>query len=151
MSSETAMIDSLKQVQFEGDKFADIEVLKYDIPGWDKLTLKEKKLVYYLAEAGYSGRDIYWDQNYKFNLKIRAALENIYTHYTGDKNTEDWKKFEIYLKRVWFSNGIHHHYSNDKIKPGFSQSYFQQLLKDTKTNLDGSIVEILFNAVDDKK
>ena len=149
--NQTQMIDSLKNVTFESEKFADIEVLHYDIPGWDKLTLKEKKLVYYLAQAGYSGRDIYWDQNYRFNLKIRAALENIYTTYNGDKTSEEWKAFEVYLKRVWFSNGIHHHYSNDKIKPNFSQNYFQQLLAKTKTNLDGSIVELLFNDVDAKK
>lgn len=150
-SSHSAMIDSLKQVQFETEQFADIQVLHYEVPGWNKLTLKEKKLVYYLAQAGYSGRDIYWDQNYKYNLKIRAALENIYTKYQGDKTSEDWKNFETYIKRVWFSNGIHHHYSNDKIKPAFSQSYFEQLLKDTKTTLDGSIVEILFNDIDAKK
>ena len=149
--NQTQMIDSLKNVTFESEKFADIEVLHYDIPGWDKLTLKEKKLVYYLAQAGYSGRDIYWDQNYRFNLKIRAALENIYTTYNGDKTSDEWKAFEVYLKRVWFSNGIHHHYSNDKIKPNFSQNYFQQLLAKTKTNLDGSIVELLFNDVDAKK
>lgn len=149
--NQTQMIDSLKNVTFESEKFADIEVLHYDIPGWDKLTLKEKKLVYYLAQAGYSGRDIYWDQNYRFNLKIRAALENIYTTYNGDKTSDEWKAFEVYLKRVWFSNGIHHHYSNDKIKPNFSQNYFQQLLAETKTNLDGSIVELLFNDVDAKK
>src|SRR5690554_351319 len=149
--NQTQMMDSLKNVTFESEKFADIEVLHYDIPGWDKLTLKEKKLVYYLAQAGYSGRDIYWDQNYRFNLKIRAALENIYTTYNGDKTSEEWKAFEVYLKRVWFSNGIHHHYSNDKIKPNFSQNYFQQLLAETKTNLDGSIVELLFNDVDAKK
>lgn len=149
--NQTQMIDSLKNVTFESEKFADIEVLHYDIPGWNKLTLKEKKLVYYLAQAGYSGRDIYWDQNYRFNLKIRAALENIYTTYNGDKTSKEWKAFEVYLKRVWFSNGIHHHYSNDKIKPNFSQNYFQQLLAKTKTNLDGSIVELLFNDVDAKK
>lgn len=149
--NQTQMRDSLKNVTFESEKFADIEVLHYEIPGWDKLTLKEKKLVYYLAQAGYSGRDIYWDQNYRFNLKIRAALENIYTTYNGDKTSDEWKAFEVYLKRVWFSNGIHHHYSNDKIKPNFSQNYFQQLLAKTKTNLDGSIVELLFNDVDAKK
>ena len=151
MSNEKEMIDSLKNIQFETERFADVQVLKYDIPGWEKLTLKEKKLVYYLAEAGYSGRDIFWDQNYKYNLKIRTALESIYQKYKGDKKSENWKSFEIYLKRVWFSNGIHHHYSNDKIKPGFPQTYLQKLLKDTKTNLDESIVEILFNDVDAKK
>lgn len=150
-NTDNSMIDSLKQVQFETEQFADIQVLKYDIPGWEKLTLKEKKLVYYLAQAGYAGRDIFWDQNYKYNLKIRTALENIYQNYKGDKNNENWKNFEIYLKRIWFSNGIHHHYSNDKIKPGFPQTYLQALLKETKTNLDTSIVEILFNDVDAKK
>ncbi len=151
MTEEKKIIDSLQLVQFEPEQFGDVQVLKYDIPGWEKLTLKEKKLVYYLAQAGYSGRDIFWDQNYRYNLKIRAALENIYKNYNGDRKDENWLKFEIYLKRVWFSNGIHHHYSNDKIKTGFSQAYFQKLLKDTKTNLDASIVEILFNDVDGKK
>lgn len=151
MTEEKKIIDSLQLVQFEPEQFGDVQVLKYDIPGWEKLTLKEKKLVYYLAQAGYSGRDIFWDQNYRYNLKIRAALENIYKNYQGDKKEDNWLKFEIYLKRVWFSNGIHHHYSNDKIKTGFSQAYFQKLLKDTKTNLDASIVEILFNEVDGKK
>jgi len=151
MTEEKKIVDSLQLVQFEPEQFGDVQVLKYDIPGWEKLTLKEKKLVYYLAQAGYSGRDIFWDQNYRYNLKIRAALENIYKNYNGDRKDENWLKFEIYLKRVWFSNGIHHHYSNDKIKTGFSQAYFQKLLKDTKTNLDASIVEILFNDVDGKK
>ena len=122
MSIEKSRIDSLKNIQFETEQFADVQVLKYDIPGWEKLTLKEKKLVYYLAQAGYSGRDIFWDQNYKYNLKIRTALENVYKNYKGDKNNENWKNFEIYLKRVWFSNGIHHHYSNSKIKPDFPQT-----------------------------
>jgi len=151
LDKNQALIDSLSQIEFQGDKFADIEVLKYDVPSWDKLTLKEKKLVYYLAQAGYAGRDIFWDQNYRYNLKIRAALENIYNNYQGDRKSKNWENFEIYLKRVWFSNGIHHHYSNDKIKPVFSQSYFEKLLKETNTNLDGTIVEILFNDVDAKK
>ena len=151
--SETmkATVDSLKAVEFQSEKFADLEVIQYDVPGWDKLTLKEKKLVYYLSEAGYAGRDIFWDQNYKHNLKIRQALENIYQNYEGDKSSEDWKNFEIYLKRVLFSNGIHHHYSHDKIKPEFSQAYLQQLITATNTNLDGTIVELLFNEVDAKK
>ena len=151
MNIEKSRIDSLKNIQFETEQFADVQVLKYDIPGWEKLTLKEKKLVYYLAQAGYSGRDIFWDQNYKYNLKIRTALENVYKNYKGDKKNENWKNFEIYLKRIWFSNGIHHHYSNSKIKPDFPQTYLQKLLKETKTNLDASIVEVLFNDVDSKK
>ncbi len=150
-SNYNSVTDSLQSVQFETEQFADVQVLKYDIPGWEKLTLKEKKLVYYLAQAGYSGRDIFWDQNYKNNLKIRTALENVYKNYKGDKNEANWKKFEIYLKRIWFSNGIHHHYSNSKIKPDFPQTYLQKLLKETKTNLDATIVEVLFNDVDAKK
>lgn len=151
MKNESSTIDSLKNIQFESEQFADIQVLHYEIPGWEKLTLKEKKLVYYLAQAGYAGRDIFWDQNYRHNLKIRGALENIYQNYQGDKNSENWLNFEVYVKRIWFSNGIHHHYSNDKIRPEFPQTYLQDLLKETKTNLDASIVELLFNDVDAKK
>ncbi len=133
------------------EQFADIKVLRYQIPGWENLTLKEQKLVYYLTQAGNSGRDIIWDQRYKYNLRIRKALENIYQNYKGNKTTEDWKNFEVYLKRVWFSNGIHHHYSNDKIKPSFSREYFNQLLKATKTNLSTAIADVLFNDADAKK
>ena len=133
------------------EQFADIKVLRYQIPGWDNLSLKEQKLVYYLVQAGTSGRDISWDQNYKYNLSIRKALENIYTNYQGDKTTADWKNFEIYLKRVWFSNGIHHHYSSEKIKPEFTPEYFEQLKKETNTELSPEITAILFNDVDTKK
>ena len=133
------------------EQFSDIKVLRYQIPGWENLTLKEQELVYYLTQAGNSGRDIMWDQHYKYNLKIRKALENIYQNYKGDKQAADWKNFEIYLKRVWFSNGIHHHYSSDKIKPDFSLAYFNTLLKATKTTLEPKIVEILFNDVDSKR
>lgn len=133
------------------EQFADIKVLRYQIPGWDDLTLKEQKIVYYLTQAGYAGRDIAWDQHYKYNLKIRKALENIYVNYKGDKKTNDWNNFEIYLKRVWFSNGIHHHYSNDKIKPDFSKEYLLGLMKATKTTLAPVIVDVLFNDLDTKK
>ena len=133
------------------EQFSDIKVLRYQIPGWEKLSLKEQKLVYYLVEAGMSGRDISWDQNYKYNLTIRKALENIYTHYQGDTTTADWKNFETYLKRVWFSNGIHHHYSTEKIKPEFSPEYFDGLKKETNTKLSPEITAILFNDVDSKK
>ncbi|MBF4469872.1 MULTISPECIES: dipeptidyl-peptidase 3 family protein [Flavobacterium] len=133
------------------EQFSDIKVLRYQIPGWENLSLKEQELVYYLTQAGNSGRDIMWDQHYKYNLKIRKALENIYQNYKGDKSTADWKNFEIYLKRVWFSNGIHHHYSNDKIKPDFSINYFNTLLAATKTELSPEITAILFNDADSKK
>ncbi len=133
------------------EQFADLRVLRYQIPGWENLTLKEQKLVYYLTQAGLSGRDIMWDQNYRHNLAIREALEHIYTTYQGDKSSKDWKAFEVYLKRVWFSNGIHHHYSNDKIMPGFEKAYFDKLLDETGTVLDGTIAEVLFNDADAKK
>ena len=133
------------------DRFGDIEVLKYQVNGWADLTLKEKEYVYYLSQAGYAGRDISWDQNYKHNLKIRRAFENIYQNYNGNKNTEDWRNFEIYLKRVWFANGIHHHYSNEKMKPAFSKAYFEELLQKTNTKMDPKVADILFNNTDNKK
>lgn len=132
-------------------QFADLRVLRYQIPSWDKLTLKEQKLVYYLTQAGLAGRDIIWDQNYRHNLTIRKALEQVYTTYEGDKTTDNWKNFEIYLKRVWFSNGIHHHYSNDKIKPDFSSDYLNELLAATNTTLEGEAFEVIFNDKDAKK
>ncbi len=136
---------------YQVDTFGDIKVLRYQIPGWEDLSLKEQKLVYYLTQAGLEGRDIMWDQNYRHNLKIRKALENIYTSYEGDKTTDDWKNFETYLKRVWFSNGIHHHYSTAKMKPDFSKEYFQTLLDNTNTELTGEALEVLFNDKDAKK
>lgn len=150
---KTADVDKKENAAFEYvvEQFSDIKVLRYQIPGWEDLTLKEQKLVYYLTQAGTSGRDIMWDQNYRYNLTIRKALENIYQNYNGDKTTEDWKNFEIYLKRVWFSNGIHHHYSNEKIKPDFSEAYFAVLMKATKTKLEPSIAAVLFNDIDTKK
>lgn len=130
------------------EQFADIKVLRYQIPGWDNLTLKEQKLVYYLTQAGMEGRDIMWDQNYRHNLTIRKALENIYQNYKGDKASNDWSNFETYLKRVWFSNGIHHHYASTKIKPEFSAEYLKQLLADTNTTLEGEAFEVIFNDKD---
>ncbi|WP_100612511.1 dipeptidyl-peptidase 3 family protein [Confluentibacter lentus] len=145
----TAVNDTV--FEYKVDEFADVKVLRYRIPDWEKLTLKEQKLVYYLTQAGLSGRDIMWDQNYRHNLTIRKALESVYNNYTGDKSTADWKTFEVYLKRVWFSNGIHHHYSSDKIKPDFGPEYLKQLLTDTKTVLEGEAFDVLFNDKDAKK
>jgi len=133
------------------EQFADLKILRYQIPGFEELTLKEQKLVYYLTQAGLAGRDIMWDQNYRHNLKIRKALENVYTSYTGDKESDDWKNFEMYLKRLWFSNGIHHHYSNDKIKPDFTKEYLAALLKESNTSLTGQAFEVIFNDKDSKK
>ncbi|WP_347372923.1 dihydrofolate reductase [Aequorivita sp. Q41] len=150
---EVAQVEIAESTDFDYnvEQFGDIKVLRYQIPGWDKLTLKEQKLVYYLTQAGLEGRDIMWDQNYRHNLTIRKALENIHTNYKGDKTTEDWNNFETYLKRIWFSNGIHHHYSNDKIKPDFSSAYLKQLLVDTNTKLEGEAFDVIFNDKDSKK
>ena len=142
---------SENEFEYKIDQFADLKIIRYQIPGWDELTLKEKKLVYYLTQAGLSGRDIMYDQNYRHNLAIRSALENIYTNYTGDRSSDDWMEFETYLKRVWFSNGIHHHYSNDKLKPGFSSDYLSGLMEATATELIAEAFEVIFNDKDSKK
>ena len=150
-SKESLEITNSDSFNYIVEQFADLKILRYQITGWEKLTLKEQKLVYYLTQAGLSGRDIMWDQNYRHNLTIRKALENIFTTYKGDKDLEDWKSFEIYLKRVWFSNGIHHHYSNAKIIPEFSSDYLKQLLADTNTTLEGEAFDVIFNDSDNKK
>ncbi len=137
--------------EYVAEQFADIKVLRYQIPGWENLKLKEQELVYYLTQAGLAGRDMHWDQNYRYNLSIRKALENIYVNYKGDKTTNDWKQFEIYLKRIWFANGIHHHYSSDKIRPDFKKEYLVQLMQETNTTLAPEIVEVIFNTADAKK
>ncbi|WP_455497110.1 dipeptidyl-peptidase 3 family protein [Coprobacter sp.] len=108
------------------EKFADLEILRYKVPGFENLSPKQKELVYYLSQAALQGRDILYDQNGKWNLAIRRTLEAVYTHYKGDKTSKDFKALEKYLKQVWFANGIHHHYSSDKFKPEFSQKFFAQ-------------------------
>lgn len=110
------------------DRFADIEVLRYEVPCFESLSLKQKELVYYLSEAALWGRDIMWDQNCKYNLQIRELCEEIYKNYNGDKDDQNWKAFEQYLKQIWFANGIHHHYSNAKFRPGFSQEWLVKQL-----------------------
>jgi dipeptidyl-peptidase-3 len=111
------------------EQFADIRVLRYQVPGFQSLSAKQKELVYYLYEAALSGRDIYYDQNYKYNLTVRKTLEAIAGTYTGDKNASEYQKFLVYAKRFWFSNGIHHHYSKDKFLPEFSETYFSELVR----------------------
>ena len=106
------------------DRFDDIKVIRYEVPGFDELSLEEKELVYYLAEAAKCGRDIFFDQNCAVNLPVRRTLEVVYENYAGDRTTPEWKALEKYLKKVWFANGIHHHYSNDKFVPEFTESYF---------------------------
>ena len=106
------------------DRFDDIKILRYEVSGFAELPLREKELIYYLAEAAKCGRDIMFDQNFKYNLPVRRTLEVIYENYDGDRTTPEWKALEKYLKKVWFANGIHHHYSNDKFVPEFPKEYF---------------------------
>ena len=114
-----------KNFNYHADRFADIEVLRYEVPGFNEMTLQQKKMLYYLSQAAQAGRDIIWDQNCRYNLQLRHLLEKIYTGFDGDRNSSDWKAFEKYLKQVWFGNGIHHHYSNDKFVPEFSRDFFE--------------------------
>ena len=140
-NKESEKSDNIENVT-EGDfnykveKFADLEILRYKVEGFEGLSLQEKKLVYYLSEAALQGRDILFDQNNRYNLAIRRTLEAIYANYKGDKNAEDYKQFVIYLKRVWFSNGIHHHYGEEKFLPEFSETFF----KEAVLSIDASLV-----------
>jgi dipeptidyl-peptidase-3 len=127
------------------DRFADIQVLRYDIHGFDKLSLNQKLLVYYLAEAGYYGRDINYDQNFKYNLDIRKAFESIVENYKGDESDKNYQKFLVFAKQFWFANGLHHHYGMDKFKPDFSQDYFMELMKSTGVKLVPEAIEAIFN------
>jgi dipeptidyl-peptidase-3 len=113
------------------ERFADLQILRYEVP-LDNLSPKQKELVYYLSQAALCGRDIIYAQNFKYNIQIRRSLENIYTNYSGDKSTDDWGNFEVYLKRIWFSNGIHHHYAEKKIMPDFSEDYLRELIGSTE-------------------
>lgn len=119
------------EFKYKVDQFADLQILRYQARDFETLTPKQKELVYYLTEAGLAGRDIIYDQNFKHNLRIRKTLETIVDSYKGDRNSEDFKKFLTYAKRVWFSNGIHHHYSTRKITPEFSQDYFKTLVSNS--------------------
>ncbi len=110
------------------EKFADLQVLRYQVPGFEELSAQQKELAYYLYEAALCGRDMIYDQKYKHNLAVRKTIEAVYASYKGDKNSEDWKKFDTYAKRIWFSNGIHHHYSNIKFVPECSREYFTTLV-----------------------
>ena len=133
------------------ESFADLEILRYKVPGFEELSLKQKELVYYLSEAAAYGRDILYDQNGKWNLAIRRTLEAIYQNYTGDRESQDFKNFEVYLKRVWFSNGIHHHYGCDKFVPEFSQEFFTEAVKsldpETLPLTTGASVDDLLNTL----
>lgn len=122
-------------MKYQVDAFADIQVLRYKVPGFEKLSLGQKKLIYYLSEAALQGRDILFDQNYKYNLQIRKTLEAVYLHYKGNRNTTDFLAFEVYLKRVYFANGIHHHYGMEKFVPGFSSDFFKEAVSTISADL----------------
>ena len=150
-SDSTNTEDVVINETYENERIADLQVLSYEINGFDRLSLDQKKLVYYLYEAGLSGRDMIWDQNYRHNLAIRNTLEDIVSNYKGDKESEDWSNFMEYTGRVWFSNGIHHHYSMDKFIPKFSRDYFETLLAESNTSLDAGIVDAMFDPEIDAK
>ena len=133
------------------EQFADLQILRYRVPEFESLSLKQKELVYYLTEAALQGRDILFDQNGKYNLRIRRMLEAVYTGYTGDKTAADFKAMEVYLKRVWFSNGIHHHYGSEKFVPGFTPEFFKQALLSVDASTlplaEGQTVEQLYEEI----
>ena len=120
--------------QYLTEQFADLKMIRYKVPGFENLDLRQKKLIYYLSQASLSGRDIIFDQNYRHNLKIRRTLEAIIANYTGDRNSEEFEDFIVYTKRVWFSGGIHHHYSSAKMKPAFTAEYLNKLINQTETS-----------------
>ena len=127
------------------DKFYDLEILRYQVPEFDSLTLQQKTLVYHLTEAALQGRDILYDQNGRYNLRIRRALEALYTQYKGDKKSEEFLNFEKYLKRVWFANGIHHHYASDKFQPEFTQEWFVAACAEAGVTYDEAILPVMFD------
>ena len=129
VSLNSCMTQENEKFDYNVDRFADIQVLRYQVPGFDQLTLNQKIYVYYLTEAAIYGRDILFDQHGKYNLQIRQLLENIYQNYSGDKNSADYNAIVKYMKQVWFANGIHHHYSTDKFVPEFSQEFFAEQVK----------------------
>lgn len=133
--------------QWHIDRFDDINVLRYRVPDFDSLTPRQKQFIYYLGQAALCGRDILYDQNCKYNLPVRRTLEAIYTTYDGDKTADQWLAFEKYLKKVWFANGVHHHYSGDKFTPEFSAEYFDTLLAATPADKFGDIQGTLLDTV----
>lgn len=141
VATETAEDDFV----WSTEMFSDKRIIRYQVPGFEQLSLDQKKLAYYLTMAGMAGRDITYDANYRHNLKIRRALENIVTKYEGDKNSKSWSLFMTYVKNFWFSNGIHHHYGNDKFIPDFSKDYFQSLLTETGTELSEELLQVMFD------
>ena len=155
MCTKTNAPATADEFDYTVDRFADIEVLRYKVPDFENLTLQQKKLVYFLNEAALWGRDILWDQNHASNLDMRNMLEAVYTNYNGDRSLPEFKAFDTYIKQVWFGNGIHHHYSNDKFVPGFSRQFLEQQLaalpQGTRPENYAELVELIFNPELDAK
>lgn len=148
MANENNIINSDNDsFQYVTDRFADIEVLRYRVPGFEDLTINQKKLIYYLTEAAIWGRDILWDQNGKYNLAIRNLIEDVYSNYSGEKSDPEYKHLEKYLKQIWFGNGIHHHYSMDKFTPGFSRELLMNQIKQLPGNNKHNDIEILLDVI----
>ncbi len=147
-----AEISETDNFDYTVEQFADLQILRYRVPGFEELPLQQKELIYYLSQAALEGRDILFDQNGKYNLIIRKLLEAVYTTYSGDRNDPEFVALETYLKRVWFSNGIHHHYGMDKLIPGFSKDFIKNLILNTDTTLlpllDGQTPEKLYEVFD---
>lgn len=151
------------EFKFLSEQFGDVKILRYKIPGFEELSLKQKELIYYLSQAALCGRDIIYDQNYKHNLCLRRTFEEIIKHYSGDRTSIEWNNFIVFVKRFWFSNGIHHHNSNDKLLPEFSKEFLKELFKkstdanfpitsgETKDQLIYKLEEILFDREKDAK
>lgn len=133
-SEQTTPAPSADKFEYKVDKFADLEILRYQVPDFENLSLNQKKLIYFLSQAALEGRDILYDQNNKYNLAIRRTLEAIYLNYQGSREEKEFQNLVVYLKRVWFSNGIHHHYATDKFEPDFSQAYFEQVVRSIPTD-----------------
>ncbi len=135
-----------EKFRYLADEFADLRVIRYRIPGWESLTFNQKEYIYHLSEAAKAGRDIFWDQNFKYGLKIRRVLETIFENYRGEKESDNYNEFLVYAKRVFFSNGIHHHYAEDKFIPGCSEEYFKELMiASGQEGLADEIIPILFD------
>jgi dipeptidyl-peptidase-3 len=148
---DVAATSAESDFQWEADQFADIRVLRYQVPGWDQLSLQQKQLCFYLNMAGLAGRDIIWDQNYRHNLKIRRAIETVLKGSAGQRSGADWDAFVTYAKQVFFSNGIHHHYSNDKHTPAFARPWFEELLAANGASLPAEVLDAIFDPTIDAK
>ena len=149
--AETPIQTASEEFNWRPERFADIQIIRYQLPGFDELTTQQKALVYYLVQAGLEGRDITWDQNYRHNLAIRRALESIIQKSSADKGSQDWGEIMLYARRIFFANGIHHHYSGDKFVPGFSRDYFAKLLNEVGGSLNAEALQAIFDPDFDAK